>query len=977
MKLFTHWLALISLFLLTTVRPAQAQNVGIGTTAPTHTLDVNGALRVRGLTGSGVRLPQVQPDGTLSVTAALPATSTSAPNMPTTVSTVSLTLIGGLAVSGDYLYAAEKNARQLRVFSLASPATPTLVASMHLSLNSPDAIATDGTYLYVTNSGGDSLQVVNVSTPMAPASAALLPLATGGSDGVAVSGGYLYVATFKVGQQLQVYSLATPTAPSYVASQAVNGGVGQLAVAGGYLYAALFSTNQVQTFSLATPTAPVSQGTAAAGRSTNGALVLGQELLVTNIADNTVQRFSLAAPATPGSTATFAAGNNPYTLAADASGTYLYVGDTNGLRVLTFTSSTVLGYNSSGQLTSVPTTALGDNLGNHTATQNLNLGGNALVGTGNNIGNAVGVGITAQGGINIGQTTSGGNMFIGFSAGYNTTPATASTSSLGKHNQFVGIGAGSYNTTGYNNSFAGFTSGYLVTTGANNVYEGSGAGYNNSTGSFNVAAGSASGYNNKGSNNVLLGFDAGYNTLGSRNVYVGSRAGYANTAALTNSGTWGLGYQAGPSVSGLVNAGALGYKATVSQSNSLVLGSTVDSLAVHVGIGTTAPALPLEVAAGVGTGAIGLRGVTWDHLYMYHDGYTAVVRAGGADNGFSLQVGAGNSGTYGDASQNYVEGLRLLPNGNVGIGTATPGQKLEVAGQVYSNTGGFRFPDNTVQTTAFTGGDNLGNHTATRNLNLASYQLVGNGGTRGVSVSSGGNVGIGTTTPLAALHVDGAEGASTTAVGVTLGGGSNSNPNIELRSVGRTPYIDFAETSGVDFTTRLISQGGTLNVAYGGLATPPTYLLKVNGGLQCTSVNQTSDQRLKTQVRPLTGALAAVLALRGVRYRWNALGVQHGGTAGAEQVGLLAQELEQVYPELVSTDAQGYKAVNYAQLTPVLLEALKEQQQQIQALQAQVAGATRQASQATAAQQADHADLQTLKAQLARLLGEPSQASAR
>jgi DNA-binding beta-propeller fold protein YncE len=370
-----------------------------------------------------------------------------------------------------------------------------------------------------------------------------------------------------------------------------------------------------------------------------------------------------------------------------------------------------------------------------------------------------------------------------------------------------------------------------------------------------------------------------------------------------------------------------------------------------------------------------------------------------------------NLASYQLVGNGGTQGVSVDMFGKVGIGTTAPSQRLEVAGQVYSNYGGFRFPDNTVQTTAFTGGDNLGNHmatqqlvlasaglrfadgtqqttaftggdnlgnhTATQNLNLASYQLVGNGGTQGVSVSSGGNVGIGTTAPVAALHIDGAEGTSTTAVGVTLGGGSSSNPNIELRSVGRTPYIDFAETSGVDFTTRLISQGGTLNVAYGGAASQPTYLFKVNGGLQCTSLNQTSDARLKTQVRPLTGALASVLALRGVRYRWNALGVQRGGTAGAEQVGLLAQELEQVYPELVSTDAQGYKAVNYAQLTPVLLEALKEQQLQIRVLQDQVAGATQQANQATAAQQADHADLQTLKAQLARLLGEPSQASAR
>lgn len=82
-----------------------------------------------------------------------------------------------------------------------------------------------------------------------------------------------------------------------------------------------------------------------------------------------------------------------------------------------------------------------------------------------------------------------------------------------------------------------------------------------------------------------------------------------------------------------------------------------------------------------------------------------------------------------------------------------------------------------------------------------------------------------------------------------------------------------------------------------------------------------------------------MLALRGVRYQWNALGVQRGGTAGAEQVGVLAQEVEKGYPELVSTDKDGYKAVNYVQLTPHLLEAIKEQQQQIEALKAEATAA--------------------------------------
>ena len=100
------------------------------------------------------------------------------------------------------------------------------------------------------------------------------------------------------------------------------------------------------------------------------------------------------------------------------------------------------------------------------------------------------------------------------------------------------------------------------------------------------------------------------------------------------------------------------------------------------------------------------------------------------------------------------------------------------------------------------------------------------------------------------------------------------------------------------------------------------------------------------------------------------LGIEHGGTAHAEQVGVLAQEVEKVYPELVSTGPDGFKSVNYAQLTPVLIEAMKEQQQQIEALKAQ-----NQALQArTALVEADHASLLSLQAQLARLLGEGAQA---
>jgi hypothetical protein len=54
-----------------------------------------------------------------------------------------------------------------------------------------------------------------------------------------------------------------------------------------------------------------------------------------------------------------------------------------------------------------------------------------------------------------------------------------------------------------------------------------------------------------------------------------------------------------------------------------------------------------------------------------------------------------------------------------------------------------------------------------------------------------------------------------------------------------------------------------------------------------------------------------------------------------KEIGLIAQDLEQVYPELVSTDQDGYKSVQYSHLVPVLIEAIKEQQKQIEGLKKQ------------------------------------------
>ncbi len=83
-----------------------------------------------------------------------------------------------------------------------------------------------------------------------------------------------------------------------------------------------------------------------------------------------------------------------------------------------------------------------------------------------------------------------------------------------------------------------------------------------------------------------------------------------------------------------------------------------------------------------------------------------------------------------------------------------------------------------------------------------------------------------------------------------------------------------------------------------------------------------SDARLKTNVVELNNALDKVTALRGVSFNWTA--------TGAHSIGFIAQEVQQVVPEVVFQGADGYFSVDYSKLTPLLVEAVKEQQNQLE-----------------------------------------------
>ena len=149
-------------------------------------------------------------------------------------------------------------------------------------------------------------------------------------------------------------------------------------------------------------------------------------------------------------------------------------------------------------------------------------------------------------------------------------------------------------------------------------------------------------------------------------------------------------------------------------------------------------------------------------------------------------------------------------------------------------------------------------------------------------------------------------------------------------TAGNTAYWD--GTAWVTSSSNIFNNGGNVGIG----TTNPTVKLEVNGRLKTQGINELSDVRYKKDIQTLTNALANIEKLRGVSYDWKQAEFPEKNFDAKHQIGLIAQELELVFPELVNTDAEGYKSVDYSKLVAVLIEAVKEQQTKITTLQGQV-----------------------------------------
>ncbi len=284
---------------------------------------------------------------------------------------------------------------------------------------------------------------------------------------------------------------------------------------------------------------------------------------------------------------------------------------------------------------------------------------------------------------------------------------------------------------------------------------------------------------------------------------------------------------------------------------------------------------------------------------------------------------------------------------------------LGINSSAYSNTNNpiLAFPGQAYLLA--TGNDfSIGNSTSGKNLTFFTGGVATTN--ERMRIDGSGKVGIGTISPTQSLDVAGNINASASII--TDGANANTGtvlPGIQLGSASSGEAISSKRTSGtnqygIDFYTSSNLRMSITNTGSVGIGTnTPAYKLSVAGIVAPTADNtyslgggtgnrwtavyatsgtiQTSDRRLKTNIKNLNYGLKEVLALQPVSYNWK------DKSHPENKIGLIAQDVKKVVPEVVSgNEAKEKLGMNYAELVPVLINAVKEQQKQIDELKKEI-----------------------------------------
>jgi hypothetical protein len=289
---------------------------------------------------------------------------------------------------------------------------------------------------------------------------------------------------------------------------------------------------------------------------------------------------------------------------------------------------------------------------------------------------------------------------------------------------------------------------------------------------------------------------------------------------------------------------------------------------------------------------------------------------GSTASGFAATA-FGNSRAAGDVSTSFGQSNANAPYAfSTGEGTFASSRAaasfgyLTKAKSMYSLVAG-QFNDTTTANSLF----EVGNGTADNNRRNA------------LTVLTNGNVGIGNKAPLRPLSFTATLGekillypGSTGEVGIGVYGN-------ELRLHADNPGAKVS--FGTQTNAGVFTEAGKFEIAGG-------YALTVFGNIWANGITYNSDARFKKNILPLNNAIQKIQKINGVQYEMMADEYPAKNFIKGTQVGLLAQEVEVVMPQVVSTNEEGYKSVDYAKLIPLLIEGMKEQQKQIEQLRQEV-----------------------------------------
>jgi hypothetical protein len=193
-------------------------------------------------------------------------------------------------------------------------------------------------------------------------------------------------------------------------------------------------------------------------------------------------------------------------------------------------------------------------------------------------------------------------------------------------------------------------------------------------------------------------------------------------------------------------------------------------------------------------------------------------------------------------------------------------------------------------------------------------------------------VGIGTIAPARKVHVVGDR--------IRL---ENSNKRLDLRADGNSVDLHsetnnlYVRSSGPSGNNRLLLNPFLTDGSVGIGTETPFFKLDVAGGAHASAFLNSSDDRFKTNIRPLENVIEKIQRIRGVTFDWNEKYAALGRATGKAEVGVLAHEIEAVFPELVSKwGDENYLAIDYGRMTAVLIEAVKELATELEGLRAKI-----------------------------------------